>query len=367
MQGQAGGGCKARPPAAQRQRCAGPCGGASGAIAVEEVLEEGVLQGSARRDALGGVQVQHAAQEVQALLVEAGHGLRPRAALPAREERVVVGQVLDALPDSVAGRAADLEDLVELVDLRVARKERVQQQQLGEDAADRPDVDRRRVGLHAEEDLRRAVPQRHHVVRVGTERHVEGTCQAKIGDLQGALLVDQEVRRLEVPVDDAARVAVRQAAKELVHVGLHQARRHWRSTGVEVALQIKVEELEHQEQPPLDVGNLLQQDDVGVVTADLLEEGDLAEGSGGEAVLVLVDADLLERAVLARLRVGGAVYDAVGALSDLREVCVLADAPRHARRLRLVAHAQRVHIRHSRGRARAHRLQQARAHAGPVQ
>lgn len=45
---------------------------------------------------------------------------------------------------------------------------------LGEDAAQAPDVDGGGVGLGAEEDLGRAVPQRHHLVRVRAHGQAEG-------------------------------------------------------------------------------------------------------------------------------------------------------------------------------------------------
>ena len=47
----------------------------------------------------------------------------------------------------VVGRAQEVDDEVELVDLRLARQERFVRQQLAQDAARGPHVDRRRLDL----------------------------------------------------------------------------------------------------------------------------------------------------------------------------------------------------------------------------
>ena len=71
---------------------------------------------------------------------------------------------LDALNVVVRGSADHVGDQIELVDVVLAREEGLAAQQLGEDAADRPDVDGLGVLLPREHDLRRAVPSRRHVL-----------------------------------------------------------------------------------------------------------------------------------------------------------------------------------------------------------
>ena len=82
-------------------------------------------------------------------------------------------------------------------------------------AARGPHVDRGCVELGAEEHVRRAVPQRHHFGRVAPHRDAERARQPKVGQLQLAALVDQQVLRLQVAVEDVAAVAVREAAQQL--------------------------------------------------------------------------------------------------------------------------------------------------------
>ena len=79
--------------------------------------------------------------------------------------------------------AANLEDAVEFVNLRLAGEQRLLHEELGKDAADRPHVDGRAVLLGTEEQLGRPVPQRHHDRRVVTQRRTVLTRQTKVTDL----------------------------------------------------------------------------------------------------------------------------------------------------------------------------------------
>ena len=85
---------------------------------------------------------------------------------------------------------------------------------LGENAPDGPDVDWAGVLVGAEQDLGSAVPQGDDLVRVDADRDAEGPGEAKVGDLDGAALVDEQVLGLEVPVEDAPLVAEEHALQE---------------------------------------------------------------------------------------------------------------------------------------------------------
>ena len=50
----------------------------------------------------------------------------------------------------------------------------------------------------------------------------EGAREAKVSELDGAAVVDEEVLRLEVAVEDAVGVAVRDARQQLLHVALRR-------------------------------------------------------------------------------------------------------------------------------------------------
>lgn len=117
------------------------------------------------------------------------------------------------------------EDAEQFVDFRISRKERVAVDELGEDAADGPDVDRGGVVLGAEEHLRCAIPQGDHLVRVGANGDGERAGQAKVRELEDTGAVDQQVLGLEVAVHDAMRVAVGDAADELVQIALRESAR----------------------------------------------------------------------------------------------------------------------------------------------
>ena len=72
--------------------------------------------------------------------------------------------VLDAGQVSLRGRANDIENAVELVEVVLAGEERAPAQHLGQDAARRPNVNGLGVGLAVEHNLGRTVPARRDIL-----------------------------------------------------------------------------------------------------------------------------------------------------------------------------------------------------------
>mmetsp|Transcript_9008 Transcript_9008/g.26205 ORF Transcript_9008/g.26205 Transcript_9008/m.26205 type:complete len:292 (+) Transcript_9008:498-1373(+) len=213
-----------------------------------EVVKIRVRHGGLGGDALARVVAHHLLEQVHAGLLEARHELANVQARPVREGRVPVLQRRAARPDLLVRRAEDAEDLEELVDLRVARQERALRGALGEDRANGPHVHGRRVGLAAHEDLRRAVPERHHLVRQRPDGRAESAREAEVRELELAVARHEQVLRLQVAVHHAARVAEREAAADLEGVGLDQHRVEQRRRRLHVLLQVLVNELEDEVQ-----------------------------------------------------------------------------------------------------------------------
>lgn len=231
-------------------------------------------------------------------------------------------------------RAKHLEDEQQLVAIVLAGEEGLAEMHLGEDAADGPDVDRIGVLGQREHDLGGTVPARGNVLRekvvllrggVRGSRISLETGKAKVADLEVAFLVDQEVGRLEVAVDDAAAVQVLDALEQLVeqvgHVVVAQV--VGADDGVQVGVHVLLDEVDLAE--ALETGGLLDVedlDDVRVVEA--LEELDLAQGPQAEEV-PLKGLDLLDGHELLAVVAVADGDDAVGALSDDAEHLVVPD------------------------------------------
>jgi hypothetical protein len=107
-------------------------------------------------------------------------------------------------------QAAELPDLLELLLVGVALEDRPLGEHLAQDAADAPDVDRGPVFAEAEKELRRPVPAGDdHVgvlwragLVVGSREAAEDRArEAKVGNLKHARIVDEDVGRLEITVD----------------------------------------------------------------------------------------------------------------------------------------------------------------------
>lgn len=148
---------------------------------------------------------------------------------------------------------------------------------------------------------------------VGAQGYTKGTGQTKVGQLQVTLLVDQQVLRLEVAVQDAMGVAEADAMAELIHELLDDlgaqaqvcelvtgargqsaastAIRHRQS--LHVLLEVEIEEFADEiELVTVGVNNVKQADNVGV--SHLLEQRDFADGGRGDALIFGFKSDLLE-------------------------------------------------------------------------
>lgn len=171
-------------------------------------------------DTAGGVVNQHAFQEIQAVLAEDLDAIRidhlvVLFPLPFGETALEVWEGSHARPVGFGGSTEDAEDLEDLINLRVTREERLASSHLSEDAANRPHVDTSRVLATTEQDLGCAVPESDDFVGVGAERDTKCASQTKIGQLQVAFLVDEQVLRLEITMEDAVGVAVASALEKL--------------------------------------------------------------------------------------------------------------------------------------------------------
>jgi hypothetical protein len=123
------------------------------------------------------------------------------------EVLLVFGELRDSGPGALRGCAHDAEDAHQLVFIGCAGEERAAAVHFCHDAAGGPDVDAGVVGAGAEEDVWGAVPQRDDFVGEGVDGDAEGSGETEICELELAFVVDEEVLRLEIAVQDPVGVA----------------------------------------------------------------------------------------------------------------------------------------------------------------
>ena len=135
-------------------------------------------------DPLARIVFEHALQQVHPSYpqIEIRDALLQRLRSPVGEGHFVVLERGHPGPDLLIRRPQHPENSVELVHLGVPREKRPFGHHLGENTADRPDVDRGRVFCAPEEEFRRSVPQRHHIRGVRPDRHREDSREPEIGD-----------------------------------------------------------------------------------------------------------------------------------------------------------------------------------------
>ena len=106
-------------------------------------MQIGMVERALARDALVRVEGEEAREQVERVRVGARVHLAKRHARLVRQAAQVLlrARAADAPERALAGRAEDVQDLVELVDVVAALEDRPSAQQLGENASDRPHVD----------------------------------------------------------------------------------------------------------------------------------------------------------------------------------------------------------------------------------
>ena len=193
-------------------------------------------------------QLQHLPQQLQAQIIDLRQDGAQLLRRIHRPRRLELREARDARPRPLRRRAHEPEDLEQLVFVRGSGEQRATGEHLRHDAAGAPDVDAGVVGAAAEEDVGRAVPQRHDFVAEGVNRDAEGAGKAEIGEFELALVVDEEVLRFEVAVEDSVLVAECDAPQKLPHeafdcVGFECAPRA--AVGGVVAVHVLLEVLVH--------------------------------------------------------------------------------------------------------------------------
>ena len=101
-------------------------------------------------------------------------------------------------------------------------------------------------------------------VRTGERGAVGEVHDAEVGDAQRSVLVEHEVRRLHVAVDDPAVVDVGQPRGRLAADLAHAVGRY-RPAGEELEHARAAEQLHHEERPPVVVAGVEEPDEVRVV------------------------------------------------------------------------------------------------------
>jgi hypothetical protein len=145
------------------------------------------------------------------------------------------------------------------------------------DTTCRPDVNAGVVGAAAEENIRGSIPEGYDLVGECVDGYSEGSGETKIGEFELAFVVDEEILRLEIAVEDSVRVAEVDALEELVHEGFDGDGGQCSSISlsVHVLLQILIHVFEDQHELVLSVNDIVEADDVLVL--QLLHQRDLAD------------------------------------------------------------------------------------------
>lgn len=206
------------------------------------------------------------------------------------------------------------------------------QEQFREDAPRGPRVHGGAVRLRAEKQLGRAVPERDD--SVGQRARVFERARARepeVRELQHAVVVDEQVRALDVAMQDVIQVAVVQAGQELLHVAFYLRDREFDALASREAGQVVIHVLEHH----VDAALVLRRHDLfhvdHVVVIQRLQDLDLAYGGDGKALAFALELHLLQRDEAGIVSAASHEHLTVRSLTDLLDLLVRLHRPRAVR------------------------------------
>ena len=101
--------------------------------------------------------------------------------------------------------------------IALATEQRFALHHMGEYASDGPNVDGCAVIFLAEEEFWCTVPYCNHLLCPWLSGQVEDTGKPEVDDLQNLILVEQDIRRRYIPVEDSSLVTVINCAQNLPH------------------------------------------------------------------------------------------------------------------------------------------------------
>ena len=145
-----------------------------------------------------------------------------------RERGFEIVQFQSIRPVILIRGAQNLENFEDLVDLGVSHEKRPALDHFREDAACGPQIDAKTVCFLPKQDLRAPIPECHDLVRVRLDRQTKGTCQTEVRQLDVLSLgVDQQVLRLEIPMENPMLVQINQRLQNLVEKQLRLLFGQW--------------------------------------------------------------------------------------------------------------------------------------------
>lgn len=157
------------------------------------------------------------------------------------------GMLPEKIQDLLARSSNDVMDLVNLVELVIAREQRAERQNFVHHAADAPDVHLVAVVTVCQQTLRSSVPARRDVLGQGLIL-IEASATAEIRELH-SLAAEQDVLRLDVPVEDSVAVHVLYGFYQLIHIVLHALLRQVVRTSLDCLIHVLLHELEDESKP----------------------------------------------------------------------------------------------------------------------
>lgn len=154
------------------------------------------------------------------------------------ERRFIFWELCDTRPGALSRGAHYTEYSDNLVLIRSSREEGSSGIHLSHDTARGPYVNASVVRSATKQDVWGAIPQSDHFVGEGVDGDAKGTRETEIAKLEKAFAVNEEILRLEIPVEDSVLVTKIDTLQQLIHKALDCSR--FKSTTLAICIHVSL-------------------------------------------------------------------------------------------------------------------------------
>ena len=177
-------------------------------LTLVDVIKIRMIQCIFRRDSFYWIIDQHLFDQIDTVLWDFCAEFIKLLPSPFGEGGFEVFKFGDVFPQVFVGSSHGLEDLEDLIDLRVSTEEDSLVCDFKENASHRPDINSWIVNFSSKQNFRCTIPEGDDFMGILLDGIVVGPCQSKICqlDVESFSTIDQNVLRLEIAMDDSIGV-----------------------------------------------------------------------------------------------------------------------------------------------------------------
>lgn len=208
--------------------------------------------------------LQHSIEQIQSQLIHLWQNHAQVLRGVDMEIALIFRELGDTGPRALRGCTHESEDLLQLVLISGSRKEGTAGIHFCHYAACRPNVDAGAIGTGSKKHVWSAIPEGYDLIGECIHWNAKGASESEVGKFELSLVVDEQVLRLQIPVQNPILVTELDSLQDLVHEGFDSNIVQLASTssGIHVFLQVFIHIFKYQHEFVFGVDDIIEGDNI---------------------------------------------------------------------------------------------------------